>query len=118
MGFWGKLGKAFSIAGPIAASFIPGGAAVSTGLKILKGGLSVGGLATGAALAGKAVAKDLKQEDENTKLLTEQGSKLFSQANPAFGQALDTYGKLASGDKGTLASFTGTGVNELNRATS
>lgn len=118
MGFWGKLGKAFSIAGPIAASFIPGGALASTGMKILKGGLTAGGLAAGAGLVGAKVAKDLSTEDENSKLLREQGSKLFGQANPAFGQALDTYGKLASGDKGTLASFTGTGVNELNQAAS
>jgi hypothetical protein len=118
MGFWGKLGKAFSVLGPIAASFVPGGAAVSTGLKLLKGGLTVGGLAAGGIAAGKGIAKDLKQEDENTKQLSEQGTKLFGQANPAFAQALDTQGKLAAGDKGTLASFTGTGVDDLNRAES
>jgi len=115
MGFWGKLGKAFAIAGPIAASFIPGGGAVAAAVK---GGLKLGGLAAGGALAGKAIGKDLKQEDENTKLLTEQGAKMFGQANPAFEQALGTYGKILGGDRKELAAFTGTETNDLNRAAS
>ena len=118
MGFWGKLGKAFSVIGPIAASAIPGGAGASLGIKLLKGGLAAGGLAAGGILAGKAVAKDLSQADDNTKLLKTQSAKLFGQANPAFEQALGTYGKLAGGDKGTLASFTGTEANDLNRSAS
>lgn len=116
MGFWGKLGKVFSVAGPIAASLIPGGAALSTGMKILKGGLAAGGLAAGAGIVGSKVAKDLSAEDPNSKLLREQGTKMFGQSNPAFESALGTYGKLASGDKDTLSAFTGTGVNDLNRS--
>jgi len=111
MGFWGTLGKL----GSFAAGFIPGGSTVAN---VIKGGLAVGGAVGGGILAGKAVAKDLSQADDNTKLLKEQSAKMFGQANPAFGQALDTYGKLAGGDKGTLASFTGTEANDLNRATS
>lgn len=120
MGFWGKLGKAFSIAGPIAANFIvPGsGAALSTGMKVLKGGLALGGLAAGAGIVGSKVAKELSGEDPNAKLLREQGTRMFGASTPAFEQALGTYGKLASGDKATLASFTGTEANELNRAAS
>jgi hypothetical protein len=115
MGFWGKLGKAFSIAGPIAASFIPGGALASTGAKVLKGALTAGGLAAGGIMAGKAVAKDLSSQDENSKLLQAQGTRMFGAGEPAYEQALGTYGKLASGDKGTLASFTGTEASDLNQ---
>ncbi len=103
MGFWGTLGK-------LGMGFATGGV------------VGLGTAALGSVLnkkkSGSSTTTPGSSVDDSSKLLTEQGSKMFGASEPAFEQALGQYGKLASGDKDSLAAFTGTGVNELNRTLS
>jgi hypothetical protein len=109
MGFWGTLGKlGLNIGGAVAAPFTGGMSLIGTGALTSMLGSGKKKTATGATTT--------TPETDPTKLLTEQGSKMFGASEPAFEQALGTYGKLAGGDKGMLASFTGTGLDDLNRA--
>lgn len=113
MGFWGTLGKlGLNIGGAVAAPFTGGWSSIAAGAATAA--WNAKDKANAAKKAGSTTPSS--SVDDSSKLLTEQGSKMFGASEPAFESALGTYGKLASGDKDTLASFTGTGINDLNRS--